>query len=171
VRRLAVTWAFGAFLATVALLIARAAAPGRSDLELDVYVLALGVMALLAIMSWLRELVPLEGRSALEEALDREPPQPPGIPELARLEREVYVGAARTFDLHYRLRPVLREIAAARLEKRGLRLDSGDAEVRELLGEELWDLTRPDREPPIDRHGPGPGLERVGASIARLEAI
>jgi hypothetical protein len=166
-----VTWAFGAFLASIALLIARAAAPGRRDLELDVYILALGVMALLAVMSWVRELAPLEGRSALEEALGREPPQAPGIPELDRLEREVYVGAARNFDLHYRLRPVLREIAAVRLEKRGLQLDSGGEQARELLGEELWDLTRPDREPPIDRHGPGPGLERVGESIERLEAI
>jgi len=152
-------------------LIARTVAPGRHELELDVYVLVLGLMALLAVMSWLREAAPLEAKSELEEALDREPPEPPRIAELDRLEREVYMGAARAFDLHYRLRPVVREIALGRLERRGLRLDSGSDAVRELLGEELWELARPDREPPLNRQGPGPGLADVRQAIERLEQL
>ena len=34
------------------------------------------------------------------------------------------MASARQFDLHYRLRPILRDVAAARLERRGLALDS-----------------------------------------------
>jgi len=164
-------WASGALLATIVLLIARAQAPGRRELELDLYVLALGGMALLAALSWFHKLIPSEGRSELEQALERDPAEATKIPELDRLEREVYVGAARAFDLHYRLRPVLREIAEVRLERRGLRIDAPGEAVRELLGEELWELTRPDREPPVNRHGPGPGLRHLGATVTRLEAL
>ena len=81
------------------------------------------------------------------------------------------MGAARAFDLHYRLRPVVREIAAGRLERRGLRLDTGNDAVRERLGEELWQLTRPDREPPHNRQGAGPGLDDVRRTIEELERL
>jgi hypothetical protein len=170
-RRLALLWAAGAILATIVLLIARGQAPGRRELELDLYVLSLGGMALLAAVSWLRKLAPAGGRSELEHALEHEEAEPLKIPELDRLEREVYVGAARAFELHYRLRPVLREIAEARLERRGLRIDSPAEGVRELLGEDLWELTRPDRKPPRNRQAPGPGLPYLEETVTRLEAL
>jgi hypothetical protein len=170
-RRFLLSWAFGAVLATIGLFVARIAGPGRHEVELDVYILVLGLMALLAVMSWLREVAPPARKSALEEALRRDPPEPPRIAELDRLEREVYMGAARAFDLHYRLRPVVREIAAGRLERRGLRLDSGSDAVRERLGKGLWELTRPDREPPRNRQGAGPGLDDVRQTIEELEHL
>lgn len=170
-RRLALSWLCAALFATVVLLLARRVAPGRHDVELDVYVLVLGLFALLAVMARLRDVAPLEGRSELEQALEHEPAEPPRIAELDRLEREVTMGASSAFDLHYRLRPVAREIAAARLERRGLQLDSGGAEVRELLGEELWELVRPDREPPPQRHGPGPGSEEIRKTVEQLEQL
>jgi hypothetical protein len=170
-RRFVLGWVFGATLATIGLYVARVAAPGRHEVELDVYILVLGLIALLAVTSWLREVAPPAGKSELEEALRQEPPGPPRIAELDRLEREVYMGAARAFDLHYRLRPVVREIAAGRLERRGLRLDSGSDAVRERLGEELWELARPDREPPGNRQGPGPGLDEVRLTIEQLEKL
>ena len=170
-RRYLLGWAFGAVLATIGLFVARVAGPGRHEVELDVYILVLGLMALLAVSSWLREVAPPTGKSALEGALRRDLPEPPRIAELDRLEREVYMGAARAFDLHYRLRPVIREIAAGRLERRGLRLDSGSEAVRERLGEQLWELTRPDREPPRNRQGPGPGLDDVRQTIEALESL
>ena len=128
-------------------------------------------MALLVLASWLREAVPVGGDSELDEALRRRTPERPRIAERDRLEREVYMGAARAFDLHYRLRPVVREIAVARLERSGLRLDSGGDAVQGLLGHELWELVRPDREAPEDRQAAGSGVPELQRAVERLEAL
>lgn len=156
---------------TLALALARSLAPGRHELELDIYVLILGGMAVLAVTSWLRQTVPESSHSELEDALAPSPAEPVRIAELDRLEREIYMGAARVFDLHYRLRPIFREIAAGRLEQRGLVLDSGSADVRAALGDELWELVRPDVESPAGRQAEGPGVDYVRARIEALEAV
>ena len=158
------TWIFLTVLATIALLVARFAQPGRFALELDVYILVVGGLALLEVVMATRQAYPRAGRSALAEALDRQPPGPLRPPELERLERELTLGSSTAFDLHYRLRPTLREIADERLAARGLRLDGGGAAVEQALGEELWELVRPDREPPVKRFAPGispPAAARV----------
>ena len=165
------TWLVWAIPATIGVFIARVIAPGRSELELDVYVLALGGFGLLVLASALGRIAPREGESLLEEALEPEPPERAPIASLERLRREVALGVSREFDLHYRLRPVLREIAAARLERRGTRLDSDTTRARELLGDELWSLTEPDREPPSDRQAPGIGFEELERTVERLERL
>jgi hypothetical protein len=165
------TWLAYAGLATIGLGVARVIAPGRRELELDVYVLALGGLGLLVMSSALGRIAPREDESLLEGALEPEPPEAARIASLERLEREVALAASREFDLHYRLRPVLREIAAARLERRGARLDSDSARARELLGDELWSLTEPDREPPSNRQAPGIGFEELERTVERLERL
>jgi hypothetical protein len=171
-KRMVVVWAFGASLATIGLLLARFAAPGRLGLELDVYVLVLGALALLEVVLATREAYPRERRSALAAALELDPPRPLRPPELERLEREVTLGTSTAFDLHYRLRPTLREVALQRLsDSQGLRLDAGGHEVEEALGEELWELVRPDREPPAERYAPGLSRQGVRRVVERLEAL
>jgi hypothetical protein len=157
--------------ATVGLVAARTFAPGRQEIELDIYILVLGALALLAMISVLREIAPRERRSRLAAALNPKPPELPPIPELDRLGRELTLGAAREYDLHYRLRPVVREIAIARLARRGLRLDSGSPAVLELLGDDLWKLLSPDRKPPADRQDPGPGLAALRQTVESLERL
>jgi hypothetical protein len=166
-----IRWVGFAVLATVALLAARMISPGRQELELDVFVLALGTLGLIVLASEMRRIAPSADDSLLEEALDPEPPEAWPIAELHRLDRELTMGSTRAFDLHFRLRPVLREIAAARLERRGMSLDSGSPSVQAALGEDLWELTAPDREAPHDRLAPGPGLEELDRTITRLERL
>ena len=74
---------------------ARALAPGRHALEVDLYVLTLGGMALLAVAAWRGEVVPREKQSKMELALDPQPPELPRIADLDRLERELYMASAR----------------------------------------------------------------------------
>lgn len=164
-------WIGFAVLAAIALFAARLIWPGRQELELDIFVLLLGTFGLIVLASEVRRIAPSADESLLEKALEPEPPEERPIAELERLDRELTMGSTRAFDLHYRVRPILREIAAARLERRGLSLDSGSPAVQEALGEDLWQLTAPDREPPHDRLAPGLGLEELDRTIARLERL
>jgi hypothetical protein len=171
-KRLLAGAGFGAALATLALLLAIFAAPGRKELELDVYVLVLGALAVFAAVLATRQAFPLDQGSALAVALEREPREPIRPHELERLEREVTLGTSTAFDLHYRLRPILREVAEQRLaDRRGLRLERGGREVEAALGEELWELVRPDRKPPERRYARGLRPEAVRRVVERLEAL
>jgi hypothetical protein len=164
-------WVGLAVVAVIALVAARMISPGRRELELDVFVLVLGGLGLLVLAAELGRLAPTAEKSFVEQALEPEPPEERPIAGLFRLERELSMASARQFDLHYRLRPVLRDVAVARLEQRGIDLDSGRPVVQELLGDELFELTAPDREPPKNRLAPGPGVEGLDRTISRLERL
>jgi hypothetical protein len=171
-KRLLAGVALGTVLATVALIVVRVVEPGRKELELDVYVLTVGAMALLAAIFATRRAFPVEEQSTLAAALHREEHPPVRPPDLERTERMLSMAATTAFDLHVRLRPVLREVAEQRLaERRGLRLDSGDPRVEEACGEELWEVVRPDREAPDHRYRPGLDRAALQRVVERLEAI
>jgi hypothetical protein len=103
--------------------------------------------------------------------------QPPGVrspatarsrpSQLLRVERIVDRAGESGLAAHTQLRPLLVEVAEARLGRRGLRLE----DARDLLGPEAWELVRPDRPEPADDRGArlAPGeLERM---LDRLEAL
>jgi hypothetical protein len=172
VKRLFAGVVLGASLASIALIVARVVLPGRQELELDVYVLTVGGMALLGAIFATRRAFPQEGHSSLAVALERDERTPLRPPDLERTERLVSMAATTAFDLHYRLRPVLREVAEQRLaDRRGLRLDSGDSRVVETCGDELWEVVRPDREAPDHRFRPGLRPEALERVVERLESI
>jgi hypothetical protein len=172
VKRLLAAPALLMVLATIAYAVARLGEPGRRALWLDVYLLVLGAIAVFAAVLATREAFPLDRGSALAAALEREPRDALRPHELERLEREVTLGTSTAFDLHYRLRPILREVAEQRLaDRHGLRLDRGGREVEAALGEELWELVRPERKPPEKRWAPGLEDEAVRRVVERLEAL
>lgn len=139
---------------------------------LDGYVLFVGGLLMLGLVRATREAGAGERSSLYERALRRRVLAAARPPELAKLERAVTLGASSSFDLHVRVRPVLRQIAAHRLAaRRGAELDSGAPEVRAALGEELWELVRPGREPPDDRFAPGMSVPRLRDAVERLERI
>ena len=96
---------------------------------------------------------------------------PERLPQLARLEREVTLASANAFDLHFRLRPILRETAGGLLVARGVDLDHQPERARALLGDDLWQLVRGDRREPLDRTGPGIPPARLRETLERLEAL
>jgi len=91
--------------------------------------------------------------------------------ELTRLERAVALGVAHAGDLHTRLRPRLRTIAATLLAARGVDLDRCTGQARSLLGEELWALVRADREAPADPFAPGIDPGRLAVAVETLESL
>lgn len=155
--------------ATVALAAVLVFASAQRGLAADAYLLFLGALALLSLVRATGRAHPRSGRSPLDRALRVRPVRPERPRELAALERQVVLASGGAFDLHYRLRPLLREIAAHRLALRGLELDAdGEAALRA----ETWELLRGDREAPDQAWGgPGLGAAELRAVIEELERI
>jgi hypothetical protein len=142
--------------------------PGRRELAVDVYLLVLAAAAVYPLVRALAASAPPpepEPTARPRRAMRR-------LPELERTERAVLLSASTAFDVHYRLRPILREIAAQRLStRRGLSLDHDEEASRLVLGEPTWELVRPDREPPHVRSGPGVRAAELRQVVASLERI
>ena len=115
---------------------------------------------------------PRARRSDLAAALDeRRSPSRSACPQLAKVEREVTLAIGNAYDLHSRLLPHLREIATARLERRGQRPGP------DTLGR-WWELLRPDRPEPSERFAPGireaelrDARRRPGAALMDLAEV
>jgi hypothetical protein len=159
-----------AALPTVALAVGLAVVPSRAALLVHAWLLVLlGLLAVGAVGA-LGRAYPA-GRSLFDRPSPADPERP-RLAELARIEREVALAVASAHDAHFRLAPSVREIATALLAtRRGVDLDRSPERAHELLGDEAWELVRPDRAPPHDRRGPGLDRETLERVVARLEAL
>ena len=131
------------------------------------YVLALAAIALAAITRVIAGDPDLRA-SAFERALTRRPEPPGRPPELVRVEREITLGVSTAGHLHLRLIPLLREAAAARL---GYEPERRPELARQRLGDDAWELLRPDRPEPLDRHAAGASVAQIKRVVARLESL
>jgi hypothetical protein len=113
-------------------------------------------------------------RSELEEALR---PRTGTGRDQPRSRRQVDVAVRLSVsktgahELHYRLRPMLRELSISRLRRHQVDLDSSPAAARAALGEELWQIVRPDCPAPDDPNGRGVALATLGSMVERLESL
>jgi hypothetical protein len=138
--------------------------PGERTIAIHVYLLFLGALLILVIVSAVSAAAPRARRSDLASALNERPERAPQVPQLAKVEREVTLAIGNAYDLHTRLLPHLREIAAARLERRGQRAGP------DTLGR-WWELLRPDRPEPTERFAPGILERELRELVADLERI
>ena len=151
-------------------------AAGSWRLAVDAYLLYLGAVVLLALTRVTRALVqegdePSELESFLRRRRKRRAPAEQ-LPSLARQEREVTLGIAGAFDLHQRLRPALVEVADHRLRDRyGISPAEQPERARELVGETAWELVRPDRPRPDNRHAPGIAEDDLREIVETLERL
>lgn len=154
-RRLAI----GVTLATVALIVLLGVRPVSRETILAGYaitVASVGMAALTRIMRAARHDAP----SRFEVELGRKQ-IPPGRPNaLVRIERELTLATSNAGNVHDRLRPLLYEIAQARL---------GRDATRARLGDETWELIRPDAPEPHNRSAPGLSLRTIRRVIETLE--
>jgi hypothetical protein len=139
---------------------------------LSIYVVVVAAIALAALTRIARPAEERREASPLELALRPRTERPVRPPELVRTERELTLGMASAGHAHRRLLPLLREAAAARLvAQRGVELTRRPREAEALLGEDAWELLRPDRPEPPDRNAPGLPLARIRTVVERLEAL
>jgi hypothetical protein len=125
-----------------------------------VLVAAGALRALVQTLPPLRRATPASVSSMAEGTGDRE-----------HLDRVVSAATSHAGDLHLRLRPILREIAANGLRRRGVDLDADPQAAQELLAPETWELVRPDRPRPADAFARGLAPARLNAVLDDLEGL
>jgi len=118
-------------------------------LAAEIALIALAGIAVAACVSLLPAPRPLRRQKLVVRGASR--PQ-----QLVALERLVSTAGQSAVYVHAYLRPLLIQIVSSRLAVRGQTLDRMSAAAgREVLGDRLWDIVKPDRPFPEDRRGPG----------------
>lgn len=158
-------------LPTIGLGAALALAPDRVELEVHAWLLVVLGLALLAFVGVVRSAYP-STPSPFSASL-RQPRvtvERPGT--LVRLEREVSMAGSAAFDVHYRLRPALVELAAGLLSsRRGIDLVREPDRAHAVLGDDVWELVSPDRPQPAQRLGAGIDAASLDRVVSALEQV
>jgi hypothetical protein len=161
-----------AALATAGLVVALGLRPVSTREILAAYVLALTALALLHLTRVARRDDPFQAGSELDRALVARAKSHVRPAELVTIQRDIALGAANARHFHSRLQPILRDVAAVRLATRhNVDVERNPAAARRLLGDETWEVVRPDREPPDDPAASGLPVRRLTAVIDRIESI
>lgn len=138
---------------------------------LTVYVFGLALVLVVLMLSRL-------GRALLlAREPRRTPPQPDNcadeVGQYRTIARQLAASSWSAHDLHFRLRPLIQEIARARLVRQhGVDLDRDPERARELIGNgRLWELIRPDRKQPEDREARGWSESELERLVDELEDL
>jgi hypothetical protein len=158
-------------LPTIGLAVAVALAPDRWALEVHVWLLVVLGLAFLAFLGIVRAAY-ASGASPFAASL-RQPRVAVERPTaLVRLEREVSMAGTAAFDVHFRLRPALVELTAELLSsRRGIDLERDPDRAHAVLGDDAWELVRPDRPQPPERHGAGISEAELDRVVTALEHV
>jgi hypothetical protein len=93
-------------------------------------------------------------------------------PDLAAVDRLLSMAVASAADEYARLRPLVGDIAAQRLaDHAGVRIETAPDVAAAMLGPEVWEVIRPDRQRPPDAHARGIPVERLRPIVEALERI
>jgi hypothetical protein len=158
-------------LPSLGLLLALLLAPQRATLEIHVWLLVVLALAFLAFMRLVQELYP-HVPSPFDASLRRSRVAVERPGSLSRLEREVSMAGSAAFDVHFRLRPVITELATELLSSRqGIDIDRDPDRARAAVGEDVWEIVRPDRPQPTERHGSGIDEATLGSVVTALERL
>jgi hypothetical protein len=158
-------------LPSVALVVVLLVAPQRATLEIHVWLLVVLGLAFLAFMRFVQALYP-RVPSPFDGSLRRPQVSAERPGSLSRLEREVSMAGSAAFDVHFRLRPVIAALATELLSsRRGIDLERDPDQAHAALGDDVWELVRPDRAPPAERHGSGIDEAHLGRVVTALERV
>lgn len=160
-----------AVLATAALAFALLAFPSHANLVLHVYIVALGLLGLWVVTGVISDAYPAGRTSSIELALRRRRPPAERLEELQKIENAVSFAGFSAFDYHYRLRPLLREVADQRLAAHwNVNLSADSRAAKKILGDHVW-VAITSGEHPDDRDAPGIKIAELGVIVSRLESL
>ena len=155
---------------------------GSRSLAINVWLLTIGGLVMWTCLRLLALAVPAAADSAFDSARVRTTDSPSKLSGVIAIEGVILDAEWNTGGVQYRLRPLLRRIAAARLmERRQVDLETDPAEARRILGDELWALVGPEAVDPTALGSPSPtrnnkgrrGIPRatIKRAIEALEAL
>jgi hypothetical protein len=163
-------WA--AVVAAVVLVVLLAIPKLSTSRALAIWVVVVAAFALFVLVRHSREHAGPKSARRFEAALRGRKATASQPEELERMERELVLGSADADHAHRRLLPLLRTSASARIAARhGFELERRPEAARALLGAEAWELLRPDRPEPPDRHDAGIPPAQIAAVITRIEEL
>ena len=163
--------ALGVGFATVALVVLLGARPISRETILAAYAIVVAAIGMASLMRTMRA-ARHDDPSPFEHELMRERVAPTRPNELIRVERDLLLGTENAGHFHGRLLPLLRGAAAARLASHhGIDLERQPEAAQRLVGDELWQYVRPDREQPADLYASGPSVRVVRSLVEGIEAI
>jgi hypothetical protein len=159
-----------AVVAIAVLVLAVSLAGAARGIALDAYVLAVCGLAAAALASRVRRAIP--ATPPFERLVPTRPTPETRVVQLEGLMGRLSGGEPNAFDLHHRVRPLVHQIATARLARGyAVDLDRRPERARALLGPRTWELVRPDRQPPVDHHGPSWSKRELTELVDELERI
>jgi hypothetical protein len=160
-------------LVSVVLLTFALAVPGYARASAQIFVIVVGALVIRLLVQTVRVATSAPGPFPFDHALQQPPvPEIPRAREPDRIAFEVGAATHRALELHHRFRRRLRRLAADRLAaEHGVDLDADREAARSLLGEDAWDLLRPDHVAPEDRFGPGMPIEDVTRIVTAVEDL
>ena len=151
----------GAAVATIAFIVLLGAHPLATETIVSGYALVLAAIALTALTNVLNT-ARRRGAGRFDHELGHTHVPPSRPSELVRMERELTLAGSSALHFHTRLRPMLWEIAGARLDRTPTAAD---------LGEETWQLLKPGQSRPADNAASGLSLRRIRTLLDTLERL
>jgi len=134
--------------------------------------LAIGQGRTVALAAALALATALAAATALQlRPAQRQQPRPRARDDEMPLRLRQIVDVLREFGVDRSLRPLLVPIAAARLGRHGIDMAVTPQRAQELLGDQLWELVRPDRPPAVNRVGQALADDDLRDAIERLEQL
>ncbi|HEX7498509.1 MAG TPA: hypothetical protein VF344_08605 [Candidatus Limnocylindrales bacterium] len=179
-----------ALVDTIALVVALATLGGARTLVLNTWLLSIGALMLWTCWRVLTAAVPSAADPAFDSVRTRPAEPPSKLFEVIAIEGVLLDAEWSWRGVEYRLRPLLRKIAASRLiERHQVDLEADPAAAHRILGPELWALVGPgaygpmvaetpdkiderrSTEPAQTRHGRGIPRATIRRVIDLLEAL
>jgi hypothetical protein len=174
-RRLAANGVVPLIWLTALLFVALAVGWPERTIAVRIWLVGVGLVALRVLVGAVSRQPIAPWKDEFDRAAAGEPPEDEPPPRsFVEASRLVDVVAGTAGDVHFRVRPALREVAAHRLLSRdGILLDdpAQAAEVEARCGPLLWGIVRSDRPEPHDRRVHE--FERADADelVTRLEDL
>lgn len=143
----------------------------RRDHVLDAYLVLLAAVAAATVARIAARALP-SPRRLVPAAMATRPERRDVPASLAHVENMVALAQADELDVHYRLRPLLTEIASAGYAMtRGGAREGLPAAAEQTFSAATWELVRPGRPRPAGPGERGISSARLGATLDELESI